>query len=108
MGCFNSRTTDQGPISLQNEVKEELKIGMGRTNIEPKKVGKPQEDPPVQITKAKRNPEKIPDSSSEVLISPPASNKKSLEPNNDSINDMVSNWLNDIYKQSELLILSQV
>ena len=125
MGCFNSRTSDQPPIRLQKEVieggggakEEEQKKGMERKNIEPIKVGKPPADPPVQNAKAKRNPEKIPEPLPIALSSPqpppapapqPGSNKKPLEPNNDSINDMVSNWLNDIYKHSELLILSQV
>lgn len=107
MGCFTSRSGDQVHKFDQIEVNEEHKANVSKSKIEPVKIIKSHENNSGQHPKERNGPEKNLDQAEINSNTKPSNNKKPKEQNNDNINEIITNWLNNIYNQSNLLILSQ-
>lgn len=98
MGCFNSRTSDHGPVRLQESKKEEGK--KNSSSVEAVKVHKATENS-VDLSQSKTVEKKI-----DLALVKTVSNSQQM--NSNDVNSLVDKWLSDIYSVAKLNYQSKV
>jgi hypothetical protein len=116
MGCFSSRTIDQGIVKAQAEVKEEQKIPPGRVQVEPVKIGKSNEKHS-ELSKTEKKEDKDLVTQNNSTLNDQSKREDKTKQNSDAevktyvkkgTDETVAEWLQDIYKKTLITITAKV